>query len=83
MDGLDDEPDGISHEHAKADAVLVAAAPTIIAELLAEVQRLTGLVEAAYEEGYTACHSNAGLEHGQWPQTWAGSDARAALEATQ
>ena len=52
MDGLDDEPDGISHERAKADAQIIAAAPTIIRELLTENERLRGVLE---EDGFRHC----------------------------
>ena len=45
MDGLDDEPDGISHERAKADAQIIAAAPTIIRELLTENERLRSALQ--------------------------------------
>ncbi len=66
----------------EANARLIAAAPTLARRLLAvmeENERLQGLVQDAYYEGYSAGYHTSNPQKDIAPD-WLGSDARAALQ---
>jgi hypothetical protein len=62
------------------DAAFIAAARVDVPALIAEVQRLRALVESAYMEGATANWDGHGVPAEYFPNDWAKSDARRALE---
>ena len=77
MDDTEYYPIGVSHE----DQKFCAAARTAVPALIAEVERLRVLVEAAYEEGRKEGGGQAqgGFCTGDYPESWAESAARKAL----
>lgn len=67
-----------------SDRAFIASARTDVPALVAEVRRLRALVESAFEEGRQAgaWHSQDGCIIGDFPEDWADSTARAALDGT-